>query len=290
MNIQWYPGHMVKAQKNIINELKLVDIVIEMLDARIPISSRNPEIDAIVGNKKRIIVLNKSDLADKETNKQWKYFFADLGISAVFVNSIKGMGIKEVLSECKKIMLADLERLKKRGVIHKTIRAVIIGIPNVGKSSFINKLAKKNVAKTGGIPGITKIKQWIKINKDFELLDTPGILWPKFGDEIIAQNLAFTGAIKDEIMDVNQLAQKFIIKALEDFPDKLYDRYKIVTKTDKAESIIEFIAKKRGCILSGGEIDINRVSALILDEFRTGKLGEISLEKPEYKEGGNNEG
>lgn len=276
---------MVKAQKIITKELKLVDIVIEMLDARIPISSRNPEVDTIVGNKKRIIVLNKSDLADEEINRQWKRYFFNKGITTIFVNSIKGEGIKDVLPECRRLMKDDLEKMRRKGLIHKTIRAVVIGIPNVGKSSFINKMANRNIAQTGGIPGITKTKQWIRINKDFELLDTPGILWPKFGDEVIAQNLAFTGAVKDEIMDINELAKKFILNALQDFPDKFYERYKLKTEKISTEELVQIIGKKRGCILVGGEIDINRVSSLILEDFRSGKLGRISLERPKFKEG-----
>ncbi len=280
MNIQWYPGHMVKTQKEIIKELKLIDIVIEMLDARIPMSSRNPDVDSIIGNKKRIIVLNKKDLANKEINEQWKRYFSHKGITAIFVNSVKGEGIKDVLRECRKLMKEDMEKMKRKGIIHKTIRALIIGIPNVGKSSFINKLANKSTAKTGGIPGVTKMKQWIKIDNDFELLDTPGILWPKFEDKIVAQNLAFTGAIKDEIIDINELAFQFIKKATEDFPSMLYNRYKLEKGEESAEELMRIIGEKRGCILTGGEIDFNKVSNLILDDFRNGRLGKISLEKP----------
>ncbi|MCK9216569.1 MAG: ribosome biogenesis GTPase YlqF [Firmicutes bacterium] len=282
MNIQWYPGHMVKAQKTIAKELKLVDIIIEMLDARIPISSRNPEINTIVGNKKSMIVLNKSDLADENVNEQWKDYFYSEGITAIFVDSLKGKGIKDVLIECRKMMKDDISKKKSKGIIHKTIRTVIIGIPNVGKSSFINKVVNRSIAKTGGIPGITKTKQWIKISKDFELLDTPGILWPKFDDEIIAQNLAFTGAIKDEIMDVNELSKRFLLKGLQEFPEKLNRRYNF-HKIESVEGLLQYIGKKRGCLLAGGEIDINRVSALIMEDFRTGKLGRISLERPKYK-------
>lgn len=273
---------MVKAQKTIAKELKLVDIIIEMLDARIPISSRNPEINTIIGNKKSIIVLNKSDLADENVNELWKEYFYSKGITAIFVDSLKGRGIKNVLVECRKMMKDDIAKKKNKGIIHKTIRTVIIGIPNVGKSSFINKVVNRSIAKTGGIPGITKTKQWIKISKDFELLDTPGILWPKFGDEIIAQNLAFTGAIKDEIMDVNELSRRFLIKALQEFPEKLNRRYNF-HKIESVQDLLQYIGKKRGCLLAGGEIDINRVSALIMEDFRTGKLGRISLERPEYK-------
>lgn len=281
MNIQWYPGHMAKARKKITEELKLVDIVIELLDARIPLSSRNPDVDAIVGNKKRMVVLNKSDLADEEINKRWKDYFIQKGITAIFVNSLKGSGLKDVLLESRRMMKDDLDRLRKKGLIHKTIRALVIGIPNVGKSSFINKLANRSIAQTGDRPGVTKSKQWIKINEDFELLDTPGILWPKFDDDIIAQNLAFTGAIKDEILDVNELVKKFILKALDEFPDKFTKRYDIqMDKEYSLDDIILLIGKKRGCMLTGGEIDINRVSSIIFDDFRSGKMGRISLESP----------
>lgn len=281
LNIQWYPGHMAKARKKITEELKLVDIVIELLDARIPISSRNPDVDAIVGNKKRMIVLNKSDLADENINKQWKDYFSQKGIGAIFVNSLKGNGLRDVLTESKKLMKVDLERLRKKGILRKTVRALVIGIPNVGKSSFINRMANRSIAQTGDKPGVTKSKQWIKINEGFELLDTPGILWPKFDDEITAQNLAFTGAIKDEILDINELAKKFILKALDDFPDKFSNRYGIqIDKEYSIDEIISFIGKKRGCILTGGEIDINRVSYIIMDDFRSSKMGRISLESP----------
>lgn len=271
---------MVKSQKEIIKELKLIDVVIEMLDARIPMSSRNPDVDTIVGNKKRIIVLNKKDLADEEINKQWKEFFSKKGITAIFVNSIKGEGLKDVLRECRNLMRDEVERMKKKGIIHKTVRALIIGIPNVGKSSFINKLANKSTAKTGGIPGVTKMKQWIKISKDFELLDTPGILWPKFEDKTVAQNLAFTGAVKDEIVDINELTLELIKKGQIQFPGKLQERYKLERTEVSAEELMRIIGEKRGCMLPGGEVDYNKVSNLILDDFRNGRLGRISLEKP----------
>lgn len=272
---------MAKARKKITEELKLVDIVIELLDARIPISSRNPDVDAIVGNKKRMIVLNKSDLSDENINKQWKDYFFQKGIGAIFANSLKRNGLRDVLTESRKLMKVDLERLREKGIVRKTVRALVIGIPNVGKSSFINRMANRSIAQTGDKPGVTKSKQWIKINEGFELLDTPGMLWPKFDDEITAQNLAFTGAIKDEILDINELAKKFILKALDDFPDKFSSRYGIqMDKEYSMDEIISFIGKKRGCILTGGEIDINRVSYIIMDDFRSGKMGRISLESP----------
>lgn len=279
MAINWYPGHMVKAKKNIAEELKLVDIVLEVIDARIPISSRNPDIDGIVKDKKRIIILNKSDLANQEASKLWLSKFSKGNNRAILVNSLTGNGLKNVLIESKKLMKEDLLRAKKRGLAHKTIRALVIGIPNVGKSSFINKLANRSIAKTGGNPGVTKHKQWIKINKDFELLDTPGILWHKFDDEEVAKNLAYTNAIKDEILDINHLSREFVLKALREFPDNLFNRYNFDYKEEyNVDDIIQIIAKKRGCLLPGGEIDINRVSITILEDFRDGRLGRITLE------------
>lgn len=282
MNIQWYPGHMVKARRKIAEELKLVDVVIELLDARIPISSRNPEVDSIVGNKKRIIVLNKSDISDPEINKTWKRYFAQKEITVILANSNKGTGLKDILAESKKLMKEELDKLKKKGLLHKTIRALVIGIPNVGKSTFINKLANRSVAQTGDRPGVTKSKQWIRVNDDFELLDTPGILWPKFDDDTVGLHLAFTGAIKDEILDIEELSRKFILKALEEFPDKLDKRYSIKYDEDvSVDQIMNNIGRKRGCILPGDEVDMLRVASLVLDDFRSGKIGLITLEKPE---------
>ena len=282
MNIQWYPGHMVKARRKIAEELKLVDIVIELLDARIPISSRNPEVDNIVGNKKRIIVLNKSDISDPEINNMWRKHFAQKEITVILANSNKGTGLKDILIESKKLMKEELDKLKRKGLLHKTIRALVIGIPNVGKSTFINKLANRSVAQTGDRPGVTKSKQWIRVNDDFELLDTPGILWPKFDDDTVGLHLAFTGAIKDEILDIEELSRKFILKALEDFPDKLNRRYSIeFDEDDSVDLIMNKIGRKRGCILPGDEVDMIRVASLVLDDFRSGKIGLITLEKPE---------
>lgn len=282
MNIQWYPGHMTKARRKIAEELKLVDVVIELLDARIPISSRNPEVDNIVGNKKRIIVLNKSDIADPEANALWKKYFAQKGTTVILANSSKGIGLKDILTESKKLMKEELEKLKRKGLLHKTIRALVIGIPNVGKSTLINKLANRSVAATGDRPGVTKSKQWIRVNNDFELLDTPGILWPKFDDETVGLHLAFTGAIKDEILDVEELSKKLILKALKEFPDKLNKRYNIDSESlDCVELIMNSIGRKRGCILPGDEVDMTRVASLVLDDFRSGRIGLITLERPE---------
>jgi len=283
MNIQWYPGHMAKAKRKITEELKLVDIVIELLDARIPMSSRNPEVDEIVGNKKRIIVLNKSDLADPSINAKWLEYFNQENTRAILVNSLKGNGLKNVLSASKQLMKEKLDRLKSKGLLVKTTRALIIGIPNVGKSTFINRIAGRSAAQTGDRPGVTKSKQWIKVSNELELLDTPGILWPKFEDKRAGMYLAFTGAIKDEILDVNELAQNLLQVLAEKFPEKLKSRYKLedIPEGISSEELLKSIGRKRGCIIAGGEVDVLRASAMLLDEFRGGKIGAISLESPE---------
>lgn len=283
MNIQWYPGHMVKAKRKIAEDLKLVDVVIELLDARIPMSSRNPEVDEIVGNKKRIIVLNKSDLADPAANRKWIDYFNNGNTRVILANSVSGAGLKEVLAASRQLMKEKLDKLKSKGLLVKTTRALIIGIPNVGKSTFINKLAGKSVAQTGDRPGVTKSKQWIKVSPELELLDTPGILWPKFEDERVGMNLAFTGAIKDEILDVNELAQKLLEVLASKFPEKLKTRYKLeeLPQDITPEELLLTIGRKRGCIIAGGEIDVQRASVMLLDEFRGGKIGAITLETPD---------
>lgn len=283
MNIQWYPGHMVKAKRKIAEDLKLVDVVIELLDARIPMSSRNPEVDEIVGNKRRIIVLNKSDLADSAANRKWVDYFNRENTKVILANSVSGTGLKEVLAASRELMKEKLDNLKSKGLLVKTTRALIIGIPNVGKSTFINKLAGKSVAQTGDRPGVTKSKQWIKVSAELELLDTPGILWPKFEDERVGMCLAYTGAIKDEILDVNELAQKLLEVLATKFPDKLKARYKLdeIPSDMTHEKLLETIGRKRGCIIAGGEVDVQRVSVMLLDEFRGGKIGNITLETPE---------
>jgi ribosome biogenesis GTPase A len=283
MNIQWYPGHMVKAKRKIAEDLKLVDIVIELLDARIPMSSRNPEVDEIVGSKKRIIVLNKSDLADSAANKKWIEYFNRENTKVILANSISGSGLKDVLAASRLLMKEKLDKLKSKGLLTKTVRALIIGIPNVGKSTFINKLAGKSVAQTGDRPGVTKSKQWIKVSPELELLDTPGILWPKFEDEGVGLRLAFTGAIKDEILDVTELAQKLLELLAGRFPDKLKARYKLeeISEGITPEELLQTIGRKRGCLVSGGVVDMQRAAVLVLDEFRGGKIGNITLETPE---------
>lgn len=285
LNIQWYPGHMTKAKRKIAEDLKLVDVVIELVDARIPMSSRNPDVDEIVGGKPRIIILNKSDLADENANRIWMKYYTASNTKVILANSIKGTGLKEATAAAKLLMKEKIDRLKSKGLLVKTIRALIIGIPNVGKSTLINKMAGRSVAQTGDRPGVTKAKQWIKINQELELLDTPGILWPKFEDEQVAFNLAFTGAIKDDILDVYELALKLLERLQQDFFNNLKEKYKLedAHKDLTVHDLFNQIGKKRGCMIAGGEIDIRRVAVMLLDDFRGGRIGKITLEMPPEK-------
>lgn len=280
MNIQWFPGHMAKTKRLITENIKLVDIVIELLDARIPLSSRNPEIDQLVSNKPRLIVLNKSDIADPHVNTQWKNYFNGQGIKVIFADSIKGKGLKEVTSAARDAVKEKLEHEKSRGRVSRAVRVMIVGIPNVGKSTFINKLVGKSVAVTGDKPGVTRGKQWIRINNDLELLDTPGILWPKFEDPETGIKLASTGAVKDEIIDSVELASKLLEDLSELYPSKLMERYKLEKVEGSGIELLKVIGKKRGAVISGGEIDLNRAATIILDEFRSARIGNLSLERP----------
>jgi len=282
MNIQWFPGHMAKTKKILTENLKLVDIVLELLDARIPASSKNPEIDNIVKNKPRLILLNKSDLADENVSKEWRKWYNEQGHSCIFVDSIKGKGINEIKAKMREMMKEKLDRERQKGRIFRPIKTMVVGIPNVGKSSFINKIAGKASAVTGDRPGVTKGKQWIRINEEIILLDTPGILWPKFEDEKVGLNLAYTGAIKDEILDTEELAVSLMAKLASTYPKYLSERFKIEVNEEKSGlQLLEEAARKRGCIISKGEIDYSRISAIVLDEFRGGKIGRISLERPD---------
>lgn len=280
MIIQWYPGHMTKAKREIINSLKIVDIVIELLDARIPLSSRNPDIDSMCGNKPRIVLLNKSDLADSAANRMWVDYFQSQGLKCLEVDSLSGKGTRDIVKVIGQTFKDRDEKLKSKGIISKPIRALIAGIPNVGKSSLINRLAGKASAKTGDKPGVTKGKQWIKIGTNIELLDTPGILWPKFEDEEVGLNLAFTGAIRDEIVDTYELAVKLLDRLKEIAPESIIKRYKVESLEKDSVSLLERIASRRGCILQGGIVDTERMAKIFIDEFRSGKLGRITLEKP----------
>jgi len=285
MDIQWYPGHMVKAKRKIQENLKLVDIVIELLDARVPLSSRNPEIDTLAAGKERIIVLNKFDLSSPGANSKWQEYFENTGAKVVMVNSINGAGINAIYPSATELMAEKIARQKARGRLIVPIRAVVAGIPNVGKSTFINKLYGKGIAKTGDRPGVTKANQWIKVKADFELLDTPGILWPKFEDKIVGRNLAITGAIKDEIMDIEALSRDFIGFMRVNYPQLLKQRYNVDYSEEATDhEIFEMIAKARGFLLKGQEVDYKRCAVTLLDEFRGGVLGKISLEVPEEKQ------
>jgi ribosome biogenesis GTP-binding protein YlqF len=280
MNIQWYPGHMTKAKREMIESMKLVDAVVEMLDARIPRSSRNPDIDTICGSKARIVVLNKSDLADQRVNKRWVNYYNSMGLKCIEVDSITGSGIKNIPAVLNEKFRDRNERLREKGIVSKPIRIMIAGVPNVGKSSLINKMAGKASMKTGDKPGVTKGRQWIKLAGGLELLDTPGILWPKFEDQQVGLHLAFTGAIRDEIMDTAELAIKLIESLKDVAPEALTGRYKVKSIDNEPVDLLSEIASNRGCILKGGIIDTERMSKIILDEFRGGKLGKISLEVP----------
>ncbi|ABN51998.1 MAG TPA: ribosome biogenesis GTPase YlqF [Hungateiclostridium thermocellum] len=281
MNIQWFPGHMAKTRRILAENLKMVDVVVELLDARIPASSKNPEIDGIVKNKPKIVVLNKADLADEKISNEWSKWYNSQGYATIFIDSIKGTGIKQLKDQMRDIMKDRIERDRQRGRIFRPIRTMIVGIPNVGKSSLINKIAGKKSAVTGDRPGVTRNKQWINVNNEIQLMDTPGILWPKFEDKTVGINLAVTGAIKDEIIDTVELASILLEHLSKTYPENIKKRYKLESLQDKkGYELLEEAGKKRGCIISGGEVDLTRIAAIVLDEFRGGKIGRITLERP----------
>lgn len=285
MNIQWYPGHMTKTKRMMAENISLVDIVIELVDARIPYSSKNPDIDDLAKNKYRILLLNKCDLAEQKATALWEQYYKQKGFEVIQVNSIKGTGMTEVTNAARELMKEKIERQKARGRLFVPIRSMIVGIPNVGKSTFINKYVGKTTAKTGDKPGVTRGKQWIKLKKDFELLDTPGILWPKFDDKEVGLKLAFTGAVNDDILDLITLATELINHLLLRHSELLQNRYQITFDTiEEPHIILEKIAIARGFKQKGGEPDIDRASKILLDEYRGGKLGNITLELPEELE------
>lgn len=285
--INWYPGHMLKTKKQIIEDLKLIDVIIEILDARIPLASQNPDIKQITANKKKIIVLNKSDLANEAETKKWIEFFKNQGIIAIATDSNLGKGVKETLKLVQEVMQKELEKASMKGIKNKNIRIMICGIPNVGKSSFINRMINKKSAEVGNRPGVTKQKQWVRISTNIELLDTPGVLWPKFENQDISLKLAYTGTIKDELLDKTEIAYNLLKYLEKNNKKELFERYKltdqeinsIISEDDDTIKLMNLIAKKRGAIISGGEIDYERTSAIILNDFRTGKIGRITLEK-----------
>ncbi len=279
MNYQWYPGHMTKARRMMEENSRLIDLMIELVDARIPLSSRNPDIDALGKNKIRIILLNKSDLADERANKIWVEYFRKQGMYVLEINARSGGGVKAINSLVQEACREKKERDRKRGILNRPVRAMVVGIPNVGKSTFINAFAGKACTKTGNKPGVTKGKQWIKLNKSLELLDTPGILWPKFEEQEVGWKLALTGSMNDEVIPVEELALDFIELLKEKYRGVLSERYG-VKEEEAAFAILEKIAENRGCLLKGEKLDTGKAAALLLDDFRSGKLGRITLELP----------
>ena len=279
MNYQWYPGHMTKARRMMEENIKLIDVVIELVDARIPLSSRNPDIDKLAANKSCIILLNKCDLADDLVSNKWVEYFKEKNFYVLKLNSRTGMGIKQINPTINEACKAKIESNKRKGILNRPIRAMVVGIPNVGKSTFINAYAGKACAKTGNKPGVTKGKQWIRLSKNIELLDTPGILWPKFDDQTIGERLAMIGSMNDEILNTDELALNIIKYLKLRYPENLKERYEADTEAEALE-IMEHIASKRGCLKKGGVTDYEKVSGIILEDFRSGRLGRISLEEP----------
>ena len=280
MTIQWFPGHMAKARRQVTEKLKLIDIVFELVDARIPMSSRNPMIDDIVSSKPRIVLLNKADKADEAITKQWIEYFKELDIPAIAIDAQSGTGLKQITSLSKLLLKEKFDKMAAKGIKPRAIRALIIGIPNVGKSTLINRLAKKNIAKTGDRPGVTTAQQWVKVGNELELLDTPGILWPKFEDQLVGQKLATTGAIKDAILNLQDITVFALTFLKEHYPNRLVERFHLDDISDEIVPLFDEIGKKRGCMMSGGYIDYDKTSELILREIRTDKLGRLSFETP----------
>lgn len=292
VNINWYPGHMAKTKKQIIEDLKLIDVIVEILDARIPISSVNPDIRKYIKDKKKVIVLNKCDLASEEENRKWIRNFQKQGIPAVLVDSNSGKGVQDVIKEIEKVYEQRKEEYSTKGRSGKSIRVMVLGIPNVGKSSFINRITKRTSANVGNKPGVTRQKQWVRVNENIELLDTPGVLWPKFENEETALKLAYTGTIKDDILEKTEIAYYLFKYLLENEMDKVIERYKLdkeeinqeLQNTDRMENenileIMNMIGKKRGAIVSGGQVDEEKVANILIEDFRSGKIGKITLEK-----------
>ena len=285
MHFQWYPGHMTKAKRMMQENIKLIDLVIELVDARVPISSRNPDIDDLGRNKARMILLNKADLAEERWNDAWVDYFKEKGFSVVKVDSRKGSGMKNIHSVIQEACREKIERDRRRGILNRPVRAMVVGIPNVGKSTFINSLAGKTAAKTGNKPGVTRGNQWIKIDKQLELLDTPGILWPKFDDEAIGMKLACVGSISDEVLNMQEIAYHLLSYGKANYNQLFEARYGAVPQPDdeRDNEIVlwmENIARQRGCLKRGAETDFDKVSAQITDDIRSGRIGKVSLEVP----------
>lgn len=279
MHFQWYPGHMTKAKRQMQEDIKLIDLVIELVDARIPLSSRNPDIDELGKQKARLILMNKADLADEEQTREWSEYFRNQGCFVVKVDARAKAGMKKINDVVMEACQQKIERDRKRGIKNRPVRAMVVGIPNVGKSTFINTYAGKACTKTGNKPGVTKGKQWIRLNKNVELLDTPGILWPKFEDQQVGLYLALIGSIKDEILNIDELSLELIKVLKEHYPGILASRYEVNEEQEPAE-LLKQIAQNRNCIKKGNELDYSKAAALVVDEFRSGRLGKITLEFP----------
>ena len=282
-NIQWFPGHMTKTKRQIQASLKLIDAVAEIIDARIPVSSRNPDLDKLIQNKPRIILMNKCDMANQTATKMWIDHYAKQGITAIAVDCKSGRNLNKFPSAVDTVMKEKIDRMKAKGMKNPTMRIMIVGIPNVGKSSFINKIAKQNRAKVEDRPGVTRGNQWFTIGKNLEMLDTPGVLWPRFDDKVVGEHLAFTGAVKDQVIDIELLAVRLLDFLKELKPADFIARFKLEdTDLDNIDSyeLLNMIGKKRGMLVSGGVIDTERAAIMLLDEFRAAKLGRITVEMP----------
>ncbi len=280
MNVQWYPGHMTKAKRMMQENIRLVDLILELVDARVPFSSRNPDIDEMGRQKARIILLNKCDLADERKTALWSEYFRERGLQAVLINSRSGSGLKAIYGAVQEACREKIERDRKRGILNRPVRAMVAGIPNVGKSTFINSFAGKACTKTGNKPGVTRGAQWVRLNKQVELLDTPGILWPRFEDPQAGIRLAMIGSVKDEILNTEELALKLLQFLITEYPGVLAQRYGIRETEDTFAMLCE-TAEKRGCLLKGGRPDIQKAVGIVLEEFRGGRLGRFTLEVPE---------
>lgn len=279
MQYQWYPGHMTKAKRQMQEDIKLIDLVIELVDARIPISSHNPDLDELGKNKSRLVLLNKADLADEQKNKLWCSYYKERDMYAVRLDSRNRAGMKNVQNVIQEACREKIERNLRRGILNRPVRAMVVGIPNVGKSTFINSFAGKACTKTGNKPGVTKGKQWIRLNKNVELLDTPGILWPKFEDDTVGKHLAYIGSMKDELLNVEELALELIGELAIKYPGILAQRYELDEAAERI-GILEQLARSRGCLKKGNELDYVKAAALLMDEFRSGRLGRITIETP----------
>ncbi|MCK1996183.1 ribosome biogenesis GTPase A [Paenisporosarcina quisquiliarum] len=278
MTIQWFPGHMAKARREVTENLKLVDIVFELIDARLPLSSRNPMIDEVIHQKTRLLILNKMDMADETQTKKWIAYFEEKGHPAVAINSLEGKGLQTVFKAAKELLKPKWDRMKDRGIKPRAIRAMIVGIPNVGKSTLINRFAKKNIARTGNTPGVTKKQQWIKVEREIELLDTPGILWPKFEDQQVGYKLALTGAIKDAVINMEDLAVYGLNFLQDHYPKRMEERYQIKEMSEDLVETFDKIGKLRRCYTNGTEIDYDQVSELIVRDVRNLHLGRLTFD------------